>query len=95
MTKAVWLWSYLYWGVAWLLLGFLAAELAGYFRLAPWVTFSETVWHAETHPLVAPVVFATLLALIAHFLYHKPLWASVIFAVVVAASAHLLDKSWP
>lgn len=93
MSRAVW--GYLYWGAGWIFCGFLIAELAGYFRVAPWPTFSETVWHAETHPLVAPVVFAALVALIAHFLYHRPLWHSVAFGLLVAVGAHLADKSWP
>ena len=93
MTRFVW--GYLYWGVGWLLFGFLAAELLGFYRVAPWPTFSSTVWHAEAYPYVAPLILATLLALIVHFLYHRPLWASVLFALTVAVSAHLLNKSWP
>lgn len=85
--------SYSVWA-GWLVL-FLALELLGLFRVFGWVTFSETVWVAERYPLVAPLVFATLLALIAHFLYHRPLWASVLFAVLVAAAAHLCDHRWP
>ena len=91
-----WVWSYTYWGGAWLLLGFLTAELAGYFRIAPWVTLSETVWHSDqTYPWVATLLFATLLGLMAHFFYHRPLWASLLFGIVVSVAAHLVDKNWP
>lgn len=91
MSRLVW--GYLIWA-GWILL-FLTLELTGYFRVVPWPTFSETVWGAESYPLVKPLVFTVLLALIAHFLYHRPLWHSVAFAVVVAMAAHMLDRSLP
>lgn len=87
-----WVWGYCYWGVGWLLLGFLAAELAGFLGVAPWPTFSETVWHAIRYPGVGPAVFATLVFLGVHFLYHRPVWHSVLFGLVVAGVAHWLDK---
>ena len=90
MTR--WVWGDLWWGVGWLLIGFLAAELLGYFGVAPWPTFSETVWHNIRYPLVGPLVFATLVFLGVHFLYHRPVWHSVAFGVVVALVAHWLDK---
>lgn len=93
LTRAVW--GYLYWGGVWLLIGFLAAELAGLYRLAPWPTFSQTVWRAERYPYVTLFVFATLLTLIVHFLYRRPLWASAMFGLAVAIAAHLLSKQWP
>src|SRR5206468_213042 len=71
-------WGFLYWGLGWIALGFLVPELLGYFGIAPWPTFSQTVWSAEGYRFVGPVVFATLLALMAHFLYHRPLWASML-----------------
>jgi len=86
-----WVYGYLYWGVAWLLLGFLAAELAGFYGVAPWPTFSETVWHAIHYPLVGPAVFGCLIFLGVHFLYHRPVWHSILFGVVVAAVAHWAD----
>lgn len=88
-------WGYLYWGLVWILVGFFAAELAGYFGLAPWPTLSETVWFAERYRFVRDGVFALLLCLMAHFLFHRPLWHSALFAVVVAAAAHIADRSWP
>ena len=95
MTR--WVWSYAYWGAIWLGVGFLAAELLGYFRLAPWVTLSETVWHADQtyFPYVASGLFALMLGLMAHFFYHRPLWQSLLFGLVVSVSAHLLDARFP
>lgn len=89
MTR--WQWGYAYWGIAWLAVGFLAAELTGYFGVAPWPTFSETVWHAIRYPLVGPAVFATLVFLGVHFLYHRPVWHSIAYGIVVALVAHWLD----
>lgn len=94
MTR--WTYGYLYWGAVWLLAGFLAAELAGFWALAPWPTLSETVWHAlASYSWVKPPLFATLIFLFAHFFYHRPIVASLLFGLVVAVGAHLLDKSWP
>lgn len=93
MTRTTW--GFLYWGGVWLLVGFLAAELTGFFRVAPWPTLSETVWASERYPLVASGVFALLLGLMAHFLYRRPLWQSLLFGVLVAAAAHIVDARWP
>lgn len=88
--------GYLYWGVGWLLIGFLAAELAGYFNVAPWPTLSATVWRSEAvSPVVAVLIFALLVTLTCHFLYHRPLWASVLFGLVVSVGAHLVNRAWP
>lgn len=90
MTR--WVWGYAYWGAVWLLVGFLAAELAGYFGLAPWPTLSETVWHSiRTYPPVGPLVFATVVFLTVHFIYQRPVWHAVAYGAVVAAVAHWLD----
>ena len=89
MTR--WIWGYAYWGAVWLLVGFLAAELAGYYRLAPWPTFSETVWHSTRYKPVGPLVFATLIFLSVHFLYHRKVWQSVLFGLIVAGAAYWLD----
>ena len=86
------IWGYIYWGVVWILLGFLTAELLGLFAIAPWPTLSETVWHSENYPIVKPLLFATLLTLIVHFLYQRPLWHSVAFGIGIALVAHWLDK---
>lgn len=87
-----WVAGYCYWGGAWLLVGFLAAELAGYFRLAPWPTLSETVWHSIRYPFVGPALFALLIALCVHFIYRRGLWHSVVFGLAIASIAHWLDK---
>jgi hypothetical protein len=90
-----WVWSYIVWGAGWLGL-FLVAELLGEFRLAPWVTLSETVWHTDkTYPYVATTLFAVLLGLMAHFFYNRPLWTSILFGLVVSAMAHLFDHHLP
>jgi hypothetical protein len=90
-TVTRWEWGFAYWGGVWILLGFLVAELAGYFGVAPWPTFSETVWHSIRYPLVGPAVFATLVFLAVHFIYHRPVWHSLAFGLVVAFVAHWLD----
>lgn len=91
MTR--WTWGYAYWGAGWLLCGFLAAELAGYFGVAPWPTFSETVWHSiKSYPVIGPLVFATLVFLSVHFIYNREVWKSIAYGVVVAAVAHWLDR---
>lgn len=90
-----WVWSYLYWGFVWMFCGFLIPELIGEYVRRPWVTLSETVWHAERYPFVASGVFALLIGLIAHFLYSRPLWASLLFGVLVALAAHVADHRWP
>lgn len=89
-------WGFVYWGGFWILIAFLAAELLGYYGIAPWPTLSRTVWNSEeVSPWVGVTVFATLVFLGAHFLYHRPIWASILFGLAVAVSAHLIDKSWP
>lgn len=93
---SVWVWGYLYWGVAWLLVGFLAAELAGEYRVAPWRTLSETVWHSErTYWFVAPLLFATFIALSLHFFYKRPLLWSIAIGILMAFVAHLIDRNIP
>lgn len=89
-------WGIVYWFGFWLGTAFLAAELLGFYGIAPWPTLSETVWRSErASSLVAVVIFATLVFLAAHFLYHRPIWASILFGLAIAVSAHLLDKAWP
>ena len=89
MTR--WAWSDVYWGAGWLLIGFLIPELLGFFGVAPWATLSETVWHNTRYPLVGPMLFATLVFLCVHFLYHRPIWHAVVYGLVVAGVAHILD----
>jgi hypothetical protein len=91
-SSAKWTAGYLYWGVGWLLLGFLAAELAAFYGFAPWPTLSQTVWHSTRYDYVGPLLFALLITLCVHFLYHRPLWHSVLFGLAIAAVAHWLDK---
>lgn len=96
MRLSVWVWGYIYWGAIWLLIGFLLPELLGEYRVAPWRTLSETVWHSErTYPFVAPALFATFIALSLHFFYHRRLEWSVIVGLALAMAAHLIDKRIP
>lgn len=91
-----WVWGYLWWGLAWLGCGFLAAELLAFYGVAPWPTLSETVWHAvRTYPWLAQPIFATMVFLTAHFLYHRPIWQSAAFGLLIAYGAHLVDHTLP
>ena len=42
--------------------------------------------------VVGPLVFATLVFLSVHFLYHRNVWKSILFGVIVALVAHWMDK---
>lgn len=92
MTR--WVWSYGVW-VAWLVL-FLLLELPGEFRWTPWVTLSETSWHAEhTYPAVRILLDAFLVGLTLHIVFEITLWKAELYGLVVAVGAHLLNKHWP
>ena len=93
MTRHVW--DALYWGVVWLLLGFLAAELLGYWNIAPWGTLTSTVRWSITYPLVGVVLMGVVIFLPAHLLFGRPVWQSLGFGLAVSVLAHLLDKRWP
>lgn len=94
MTK--WAWGYVWWGAVWLAGVFLIAELAAFYGLAPWPTLSSTVWHAlRTYPWLREPVFATIVFLTVHFLYHRPLLVSIAFGLIVAYGAHSIDRALP
>lgn len=94
MTRFVW--GYVYWGGIWLGLGFLVAELLGYFGVAPWPTLSSDTWHAEsTYPFVAPALFALFIGLSLHFFYHRTLMFSLAVGVALSVVAHLIDHKIP
>lgn len=96
MKLTVWVWGYLYWGLIWLLVGFLLPELLGEFRIAPWRTLSETVWHGErTYSWFSPLLFATFIALSLHFFYRRALVLSAITGLALALAAHLIDRRIP
>ena len=96
MKLSVWVWGYLYWGAVWLLAGFLLPELLGEYRIAPWRTLSQTVWHSErTYWFVSPLLFATFIALSLHFFYRRGLGWSIAVGVVLALVAHLIDARIP
>lgn len=96
MKLTVWVWGYLYWGLIWLLVGFLLPELLGEFRIAPWRTLSETVWHSEhTYWFVSPALFALFIALSLHFFYRRGLTLSILTGLALALAAHLIDRRIP
>lgn len=81
-----WIASYAVW-IVWIL-AFLALELPGYFRVVPWVTLSETSWHAEaTYPVVRTILLGFLLGLLVHIVYRRPLWHAEAFGIAVATAA--------
>jgi hypothetical protein len=85
----------LYWGVAWIGVGFFAAELLGYFGVAPWGTLTSTVRWSITYPLVGVFLMGVVIFLPAHLLFGRPVWQSLLFGLAVSVAAHLLDKQWP
>ena len=90
----VWTWSYLIWGLRWLLLGFLVFELAAkdVTGIAPWMSLSKTWEHAiDGYPLIGPLTFATFVFLCVHWIYRHPIWQSVLYGLIVAGVAHWLD----
>lgn len=91
---STWTWSYLIWGLRWLLIGFLGFELASKDVLgwAPWMSLTATGRHAiSTYPIVGPLLFATIVFLTVHFIYDRGVVKSILFGLVVAAVAHWLD----
>lgn len=88
MTR--WNWSYLVWSL-WLL-EFLVLELSGLWRIVPWVTLSETSWHAEdTYRVLYVVLCGFLLGLTVHIISHVSFWRAMVFGLAVAALAHFLN----
>ena len=89
-----WAVSYGVWA-AWILL-FVALELPGWFRWSPWVTLSETSWHAEaTYWPVRVLLFGFLIGLVTHIVFHGAMWRTQMLGLVVSLAAHLVDKHWP
>ena len=63
--------SRIVWG-AWLLL-FLVLEFAGFFRIVPWVTLSETVWDLEAkYRVLACLIAGGLFVLTLHLAFRWP-----------------------
>lgn len=89
-----WVWSYAVWS-GWLL-AFLALELAGLYRVGPWVTLSETSWHAQaTYRWLIIPLFGFILGLSLHIGLrlsgtHVALWRAALFGMIVAAALQLL-----
>lgn len=64
--------SLIVWGV-WVLGYFLACELLGFERVAPWVTLSETVgWLEHGRALVGDLVCAFVLGVAIHWRFSTP-----------------------
>lgn len=66
-------------------------ELLAYFKApVPWVTLSDTSWHAEaTYRILRPLLFGFLLGLLIHIVFRTPFWASMLFGIGVAVLASL------
>lgn len=89
-----WVWSYGVWAV-WIAL-FLVLELAGEFRIAPWVTLSETSWHAEdTYRILYVLLCGFLIGLTVHIGMKIPLWRAVVAGLIIAVGLHIADKILP
>lgn len=92
MTR--WVASYAVWS-AWLVL-FLVLELMGLWRVGPWVTLSETSWHAqETYRWLVIPLFGFIMGLSVHIGLrlagtHVTLWRATLFGVIVAGALHWL-----
>jgi hypothetical protein len=89
-----WTWSYLIWGLRWLLIGFLGFELVAQdvTGLAPWMSLTATGRHAvRTYPIVGPRGCATVGGLTVHVLYDRPVWKSLAYGLIVAFVAHWMD----
>lgn len=69
---------------AWLLL-FLVLELSAFFRLAPWVTLSETSWLNEReYPILKTILFGFLIGLAVHIRFSTGLWRTTLGGMVIA-----------
>lgn len=69
LSRAQVIWSLAYWGV-WVFVLFLAPELLGMERVAPWVTLSETVgWVEHGKRLAADLIFMFVLGVAIHWRY--------------------------
>lgn len=86
--------SYLIWG-AWGAL-FLVLELVGLWRLAPWVTLSETSWKLEAeHWLIHALFFGFLLGLLMHIVFKGEMWKTQLAGIVFALLVHYVNNRWP
>lgn len=89
-----WTWSYLIWGLRWILVGFLGFELASkdVFGWAPWMSLSATWDHAiRNYPIISPLTFGLFIFLGVHWLYNRPWWQGILYGLVVAGVAHWMD----
>lgn len=74
----------------WLLL-FLGLELAGYFRVAPWVTLSETAWGNEKeYPILRTILLGFLIGLAVHIRFETGLWRTTLGGTLIALAVNAL-----
>ena len=87
---STWVWGYLVWSL-WLVL-FLVLELTGLVRVVPWVTLSETAWHAErTYPVLYVLLGGFLIGLAVHIGTGVAFWKAMAFGLLVAAAGRWLN----
>jgi hypothetical protein len=89
-----WRWSYIVW-TAWIAL-FLLLELPGLWRLAPWVTLSETAQHVEhTYPIVRAALFGFLSGLLVHIVFDVKFSRAMMAGLLFSFAAHYARHDWP
>lgn len=74
---------------------FLALELPAHFRLVPWFTLSNTVWHGETWwwPMAAATALFTLVLLGHLELHWSAKWLiAVAVGIAMLAISHALER---
>jgi hypothetical protein len=90
LTRAQVIWSCLYWGV-WIAVGFIAPEILGWDRLAPWVTLSETVgWVEHGRALLADLIFTFVLGVAVHWRFGTPFGRTEAVALALGGLLFLL-----
>jgi hypothetical protein len=75
----------------WLLL-FLVLELTAVFKVAPWVTLSETSWlNEKQYPILRTILFGFLLGLGVHIRFQTGLWRTTLGGMMIAV---ILNYLW-
>jgi hypothetical protein len=83
LSRAQVIWSLAYWGV-WVFILFLAPEVLGWERIAPWVTLSETVgWVEHGRNLLADLIFTFVLGVAFHWRFGFPFGRTELVAQLV------------
>lgn len=90
ITRAQVYWSLAYWGL-WVFVLFLAPELLGWERIAPWVTLSETVgWVEHGRALLADLIFTFVIGVAVHWRFSTPFGRTEAVAQAVGLLMFLL-----